>query len=106
MAQGPFRGIQGSSGPSHAGRFLLDLKTEVIILKRMYVCVCKAVTEHEIRASIEAGAGTVDAVTRACRAGDDCGACHEAIEELIAERTCGGREAPPVAIRRVRERAA
>ena len=52
----------------------------------MYVCVCRAVKEESVRAAIEAGAKSVEAVTAACCAGDDCGACHEKIEELIEER--------------------
>jgi bacterioferritin-associated ferredoxin len=52
----------------------------------MYVCLCRAVTDREIKASIDAGADTVEAVTRACCAGDDCGACHDTIVEMIEER--------------------
>jgi len=42
----------------------------------MYACICRAVTEQEVKSTIDAGAKTVEAVTRACCAGDDCGACH------------------------------
>jgi bacterioferritin-associated ferredoxin len=52
----------------------------------MYVCVCHAVTDEEVRESIDAGATSVDAVTRACRAGGDCGSCHGMIEQMIEER--------------------
>lgn len=52
----------------------------------MYVCICRAVTEQEVKSTIEAGAKTVEAVTRACCAGDDCGACHSAIEDMIEDR--------------------
>jgi len=51
----------------------------------MYVCVCLAVTESEVRAAIEAGATTRDVVTKHCRAGGDCGACHGMIEDMIEE---------------------
>jgi bacterioferritin-associated ferredoxin len=50
---------------------------------RMYVCVCRAVTEENVKAAIRAGAKSVEAVTAACCAGDDCGACHETIETMI-----------------------
>jgi bacterioferritin-associated ferredoxin len=66
----------------------------------MYVCVCRAVTDKEVKAAIEAGADTVQAVSQACCAGDDCGACHGAIEDMIADRW----EAKRLPI--VRERAA
>jgi bacterioferritin-associated ferredoxin len=52
----------------------------------MYVCICRAVSEREVKAVIEAGADTVAAVTKACCAGDDCGACHGVIRELIEQR--------------------
>ncbi len=71
----------------------------------MYVCVCRGVTEDEVRSAIDAGAGTVEAVTRACCAGDDCGACHGSIRELIEESRAEAGDGPrklPV----VRERAA
>jgi len=49
----------------------------------MWVCVCHAVTDKEVKAAITAGATSREAVTRACRAGGDCGSCHDTIEELI-----------------------
>ena len=51
----------------------------------MYVCVCLAVTESEVRASIEAGATTREVVTKHCRAGGDCGACHGMINQMIED---------------------
>jgi bacterioferritin-associated ferredoxin len=52
----------------------------------MFVCICRAVKEESVRAAIEAGADTVEAVTAACCAGDDCGACHQVIEDMIEDR--------------------
>ena len=51
----------------------------------MYVCVCLAVTDTEVQKVIEDGATTRPAVTRACRAGGDCGACHGMIETMIED---------------------
>jgi bacterioferritin-associated ferredoxin len=62
----------------------------------MYVCVCRAVTEEEVKAAIDAGADTVEAVTRSCFAGDDCGACHGTIDALIQSRRTGVRVLPLV----------
>jgi bacterioferritin-associated ferredoxin len=73
----------------------------------MFVCVCRAVTEREVKVAIEAGATTVQAVTRACCAGDDCGACHGAIRDMIDEH--GGCKAgvdDAVRLPVLRERAA
>ena len=55
----------------------------------MYVCVCRAVTDEKIKAAIEAGAKSVEAVTDACCAGDDCGACHQTIETMIEDHHGG-----------------
>jgi bacterioferritin-associated ferredoxin len=53
----------------------------------MYVCVCLAVSQSEVEAAIDSGATTREAVTRACGAGGDCGACHGMIRDMIEERT-------------------
>jgi bacterioferritin-associated ferredoxin len=57
----------------------------------MYVCICGAVTEREVRAVIEGGATTVEAVARACCAGDDCGGCRGIIEEMIEDHAARTR---------------
>lgn len=66
----------------------------------MYVCVCRAVKEETVKKAIDAGADTVAAVTAATCAGDDCGACHDRIEEMIearwGERDAQGRRRLPV----------
>jgi bacterioferritin-associated ferredoxin len=51
----------------------------------MYVCLCRAVTDHRIREAIDSGASTTEEVTQACGAGGDCGACAGYIEELIED---------------------
>ena len=71
----------------------------------MYVCVCRAVTEREVKSAIDQGARTVEAVTGACCAGDDCGACRGTIEDLIEDRW-GASAEPAVRLPVVRERAA
>jgi len=59
----------------------------------MYVCICRAVTEETVRAAIKGGAHSVEAVTGACCAGDDCGSCHGVIEQMIEAET--GQVAKP-----------
>jgi len=49
----------------------------------MFVCVCHAVSDREVQGAIEGGATSREAVTRACRAGGDCGACHQTIDDMI-----------------------
>lgn len=52
----------------------------------MYACICHAVTETELDATIEAGATTEEAVGDACGAGTGCGSCLERICAMISVR--------------------
>lgn len=49
----------------------------------MYVCICRAVTEAEVRGCIAAGACTVEDVSDRCEAGTGCGSCVEQIAALL-----------------------
>ena len=51
----------------------------------MIVCLCRGISESDIRGVIERGAGTADAVTAACGAGGDCGACTLMLVDMLAE---------------------
>lgn len=51
------------------------------------VCFCADVNVGQIKAAVEAGATTVEAVGEATGAGTHCGGCQERIAELIAEFT-------------------
>lgn len=51
----------------------------------MIVCCCQGVSDRVIKGCIEGGAENVEAVTQACQAGGDCGACHGMIDELLEE---------------------
>jgi len=73
----------------------------------MFICVCRAVTEDQVKAAIETGASTVQSVTRACCAGDDCGACHGAIQDMIDEHAgCKSDGGDATRLPVLRERAA
>lgn len=54
----------------------------------MYVCICNAVTDHEVEAAVDAGADCVASVGAATRAGTTCGSCHDVIDEIVEQR-CG-----------------
>lgn len=63
----------------------------------MIVCLCRGVSDTEIRATIAAGAETVPEIGDACGAGTDCRMCCQSLEALLAERpacsvTCPMRE--------------
>jgi bacterioferritin-associated ferredoxin len=49
----------------------------------MFVCMCLAVTEQEIRDCVRAGARTVEEVGELSLAGTGCGGCHESIEMIL-----------------------
>jgi bacterioferritin-associated ferredoxin len=50
----------------------------------MYVCVCYAVTDVELRDHIGEGARTVDQIGDACGAGTGCGTCLDRLDVLLA----------------------
>jgi bacterioferritin-associated ferredoxin len=49
----------------------------------MYVCICRAVTESEVRGCIAAGACTVKDVVARSAAGTGCGSCVGKIVALL-----------------------
>jgi bacterioferritin-associated ferredoxin len=50
----------------------------------MYVCICAAVTEFELRTCIEDGARTAEEIGDACGAGTGCGTCLDRVDVLLA----------------------
>jgi bacterioferritin-associated ferredoxin len=54
----------------------------------MIVCICKLVTDRQVKSAIAEGASTVAEVARACQAGTGCGACTEQIQEMIDCSRC------------------
>jgi nitrite reductase (NADH) large subunit len=50
----------------------------------MYVCHCRAVTDHTIEHEVlERGATTIEDLAECCGAGSECGGCWPALEELL-----------------------
>ena len=52
----------------------------------VYVCICHAVTENDIRAEIATGARTEQEIGDRCGAGTGCGYCVERICALLRDR--------------------
>lgn len=50
----------------------------------MYVCICRAVTEAEVRGCIADGACTVKEVVKRSEAGTGCGSCVGKIVALLS----------------------
>jgi bacterioferritin-associated ferredoxin len=55
----------------------------------MYVCICAAVTEPQVRACIGAGARTVEEIGERTQAGTGCGTCRERLGMLVKDATPG-----------------
>ena len=49
----------------------------------MYVCICAAVSEDEVRDAVTSGARSVEEVGELCAAGTGCGSCHERIDVFL-----------------------
>jgi bacterioferritin-associated ferredoxin len=49
----------------------------------MYVCICNAVTDHEILAAVEHGARTLEQLEQTLLVGTCCGKCRETACELL-----------------------
>ncbi|MCA9517904.1 MAG: (2Fe-2S)-binding protein [Myxococcales bacterium] len=52
----------------------------------MIVCVCEGVSDRVVRAHIQRGSDSVEALGQSCRAGTDCGRCRDMLRTLVAER--------------------
>lgn len=58
----------------------------------MIVCVCRRLSDRDVRARVAAGAASPAEVFRACGTAPNCGSCVGDMRELISE--CAG-DAPP-----------
>lgn len=66
-------------------RSCAELLKAIINNLKMYVCLCKGVSDRTVLATIRAGACSVAEVGRRCGAGSDCGACRGTIRDMIEE---------------------
>jgi bacterioferritin-associated ferredoxin len=55
----------------------------------MYICLCNAVTERQIREVVDRGARSLDEVKRCLPVATRCGCCEESARELIEARAAG-----------------
>lgn len=51
----------------------------------MYVCICRAVTEHEIRDAIELGAHSMLALRHQLGVSTECGKCAAEVRRILKE---------------------
>lgn len=50
----------------------------------MYVCICNAVTENELRDAVRDGAVTLSALQDTLKVSTCCGACSENVSDCLA----------------------
>jgi bacterioferritin-associated ferredoxin len=59
-----------------------------MIIIRMYICICNAITERQVRDCAEEGTRSMDELALKLGVGAGCGRCRECAAELLAE-ACG-----------------
>lgn len=63
----------------------------------MYVCVCNAVTDRDIRRAAESGVETYEQLQACTGCGTSCGCCREEAARLLARACTEIAEALPLA---------
>ncbi len=53
----------------------------------MYVCVCNAVTDREIRGAVALGARTLADIKHSLGVGARCGRCADCAQDLVGQAT-------------------
>jgi bacterioferritin-associated ferredoxin len=53
----------------------------------MYICVCKAVTDTQLRTAIDNGICTRRQLTHCFGVGKDCGKCNKEVKDLLKQRS-------------------
>jgi bacterioferritin-associated ferredoxin len=56
----------------------------------MYLCICAAVTDRDVRSAVAQGADSLDKLACQLGVGAGCGCCREMAQQMIAEGCCGG----------------
>jgi bacterioferritin-associated ferredoxin len=49
----------------------------------VYICICNAITERQVRELVQRGARSVDELTFALGVGTGCGRCRECAADLL-----------------------
>jgi len=56
----------------------------------MYICICNAVTDRQIRAAVAGGVSSLGELSMQLGVGAGCGCCREAAQRVIHDTTCSG----------------
>lgn len=63
-------------------------------MQDMYICICNSVTDRDIRAAVEAGAGSLDDLRDRLGVASCCGSCACDAEALLGTGAGGGEPRP------------
>ena len=55
----------------------------------MYVCICRGITDHQIRRAVEQGAASLSQLRRELPVGACCGRCAPMARQIIREQMQG-----------------
>lgn len=61
----------------------------------MYVCICNAITDKQIRHAAEAGVRDMSGLQARLGVATNCGSCRESAEEILREARTAIRSAKP-----------
>ena len=51
----------------------------------MYICVCQAITDRQIKSAVESGIDSVEALKETLGVASCCGSCEQDAEKIVAE---------------------
>jgi bacterioferritin-associated ferredoxin len=58
----------------------------------MYICLCNALTDRDVRASCENSCGSVSAVYRSLGCAPQCGKCVPMVRQMLRQQDAGAVE--------------
>jgi bacterioferritin-associated ferredoxin len=64
----------------------------------VYICICNAITERQVRECASAGATSIDDLSSSLGVGSGCGRCVECAVELLREACAPAQSKTVVAI--------
>ena len=55
----------------------------MIIIRIMYICICNAVTERDVRECVRRGCNSLDGLSAELGVGTSCGRCRPVAKEIL-----------------------
>lgn len=74
-----------------------EILSKWMIMSRMYICICNAITEREVRECAGSGACSVDDLASRLGLGAGCGRCRECAADMLKEITAKLQPRPVLA---------